>query len=309
MINEASVRTALVTGGTDGIGKEIAWCLVGQGIRVLIVGRDTQKGARTEAEFRQSVPNADVRFLQADLSLMRETHRLADEVGSLVTKLYYLVLCAGIVQGQRIETPEGIESNFAVNYLSRFVLTGRLMQLLKTAGLPDAAARILTIGGAARNGTIHYDDVNLTKRFGILTAVPQFCEANDVFVLEQARRLAAAGQERKVTITGLKVGAVRTNIRRTFPGWMKVMVPLIIDPLLSQTAQQIASSALPLITGERFEGTTGALFMHIKRFKQITPGKRTAAPQEGRKLWEFSEGLATCALNVAPSLPHNGSTP
>src|SRR5512147_1895066 len=162
---------ALVTGGTDGIGKAIARELAVRGTDVLIVGRDPEKGARAERELRASAGHHHVRFLQADLSLMRETDRLADEVIANAPKLHRLVLCAGVVRGRRVVTTEGVESNYAINYLSRFVLTGRLLPLLQAAGAPGAAARIAVISGAAMNGTIHYEDINLTRNFRILTMV------------------------------------------------------------------------------------------------------------------------------------------
>jgi len=175
LIENLSAETAIVTGGTDGIGKAIARGLAAMGVEVLIVGSDPDKGARTEHELRAVAGHDRVYFLQADLSLMREADRLADEVIARLSKLKRLVLCAGVLRGRRIETPEGVESNFAINYLSRFALTGRLLPLLQAAGALGAAARIVVIGGAVRNGKIHYDDINLTRNFGIFTLVLQFC--------------------------------------------------------------------------------------------------------------------------------------
>jgi NAD(P)-dependent dehydrogenase (short-subunit alcohol dehydrogenase family) len=135
-------QIALVTGGTDGIGKAIARELAARGADVWIVGHDPEKGARAERELRASAGRHHVRFLQADLSLMRDTDRLAGEIIANVPKLLRLVLCAGVVRGRRLVTTEGVESNYAINYLSRFVLTGRLLPLLQAAGAPGAAARI-----------------------------------------------------------------------------------------------------------------------------------------------------------------------
>src|SRR5579872_2636783 len=197
----SDMTTALVTGGTDGIGKAIARGLAAQRMQVLIVGSNPRKGQIAERELRESTGNDHVYFRRADLSLMREVRRLADEVAAEIPVLHYLVLCAGVVWGRRVMTDEGIESNFAIGYLSRFALTQRLLPVLKNS-------RILVISGSA-NGKIHYPDVNLTTNFATPRVVRQLCEANDVFILEQARRLNGGG-----TINILKVGPVRTNISR-----------------------------------------------------------------------------------------------
>jgi NAD(P)-dependent dehydrogenase (short-subunit alcohol dehydrogenase family) len=294
-------RVALVTGGTDGIGKAIACVLAGQGIRVVIVGSNAEKGATAAGELRRSSGNDRIEFVQADLSLMRNIEMLAAKVRERWPRLRYLVLCAGIMRGQHTLTPEGIETNFAINYLSRFVLTEALLPHLAADGLAGDASKILVISGAAQDGTVCYEDVNLTGKFGILRAVSQFCEANDLFVLELARRMTATEPPPLVTVTALKVGAVRTNIRSQFPAWMKLLVPLVIDPLLSQSVDEIAASARRLLLGPEFEGVTGTMFRHIKRFRQLRPGRRTGDPEQGRRLWDLSEQLVRKAAARAPN--------
>src|SRR6266581_1071330 len=121
-----SKKNALVTGGTDGVGKEVARGLARAGHRVILVGRDADKGIRVERE-------------------MREANRLADEIASRWAGLHYLVHSAGVVRGRRELTAEGVESNFAINYLSRFVLTGRLLPLLEAASRLGEAARIVLV--------------------------------------------------------------------------------------------------------------------------------------------------------------------
>jgi NAD(P)-dependent dehydrogenase (short-subunit alcohol dehydrogenase family) len=287
-------RIALVTGGTDGIGKAIAHGLAKQGIVVVVVGSNASKGAAAAHELRDASGNDHVEFLQADLSLIRNVDALAAQVLGRWRQLHYLVLCAGIMRGRYGLTSEGIEANFAINYLSRFALTEALLPCLVAGGLADEAARIFVIGGAAQNGKIYYDDVNLTGRFNILRVVSQFCEANDEFVLEQARRVAAARPPSHVTVTTLKVGVVHTKIRRQFPLWMKLFVPLL-DPFLSSTPKEIAASAQRLLLGPEFEGVTGALFRHIKLFKALQPGPRTSDPAQGRELWDFTKQLVAQA--------------
>lgn len=285
-----SPKNAVVTGGTDGIGKEIARGLARAGHRLILVGRDSQKGARAAEELLGIPDNAGVRFIQADLSSVSEVQRLGKEVVRHFPLVHRLVHCAGVIRGRRELTPEGVESNFAVNFLSRFALTLRLLPALETAGQPGEAARIVIIGGAARNGRVHFDDVNLSRHFGMLRVVSQFCQANDLFTIELARRLACNGNDHRVTVNCLKIGVVKTNIRREFPQWMKWLVPLVMDPLLGQTPQEAAEPALRLLLSEEFEGMTGALFLKIKEFRRIAAGS-AQDPLQGSRLWDLGERL------------------
>ena len=291
-------EAALVTGGTDGIGKEVARGLARAGLHVLVVGRDPDKGARAVKDIIHTTGNAAIQFLPADLSLTSEVNRLADVVAAHCPALHYLVHSAGIVRGRREVTAEGIESNFAVNYVSRFALTIRLLPQLRRAGRMGTAARIVIVGGAAQNGTIHFEDVNLTANFSTLRAVSQFCQANDMFTVEMASRLQTNENIPGVTITCLKIGAVKTNIRREFPLWMKLLVPLLIDPLLAQAREEVAETVLSLLRSPEFEGVTGALFLKIRKFRKIETNSRALGPDNRKRLWELSERL----IGVAPSL-------
>jgi retinol dehydrogenase-12 len=289
-------RCALVTGGTDGIGKEIARGLAGRGVRVIIAGSDPIKGKRAAAELREEAGHDGVDFLRADLSLVREVDRVADYIVTRYAHLHYLVLCAGIVRGRFTLTAEGVETNFALGYLGRFVMVERLLAFMQKSGISGGAVtRILVISGAARNGTIHYKDVNLTHNFSTLRAVSQLCEANDVFAIELTRHLAEAGAQTHVLVNVLKVGVVRTSIRRQFPLWMKIVVPLLLDWILALTPRRVAAEALRLLLSPEFENTSGALFSFVKRFKRLAPGPRTSDRTDGHRLWKISERIATQA--------------
>jgi NAD(P)-dependent dehydrogenase (short-subunit alcohol dehydrogenase family) len=285
-----TTETALVTGGTDGIGKAIALGLARTGLEVVVVGRDRSKGARAESDLRRSSGNDGVHFVPADLSLTGEADRLAAEVIRGHPRLSYLVHSAGIVFGRWALTAEGVESNFAVNYLGRFALTQRLLPLLTESARPNRRSRVLLVNGAATNGTIHFDDVNLTRSFGTVRAILQCCQANDAFTVECADRLTKRGEQR-VSVNCIKVGVVRTNIRRHFPAWMKWLVPLVMDPLFALPAEQVAARALQLLVAPEFESVTGALFTCIRRFKAIDIPLSIREEEMRRRLWELSERL------------------
>jgi len=289
-------KAAVVTGGTDGIGKEIARGLARRGFAVVIVGRDGAKGAHAEDELRASGRNPDIHFAPADLGLAAEAQRLGRRLQQQWPEVHCLVHSAGIVRGRRELTAEGIESNFAVGYLGRFALTAALLPSLTAAGRPGKAARILLVSGAARNGAVDFVDPNLTGNFSTLRAVLQCCHANDLFAVELARRLDGAASG--VTVSCLKIGVVRTNIRREFPRWMKILVPLLIDPLLAQSREDAASAALSLLVDEMREGVTGALFLKIAKLRQIRSDGRGLGRDEGTRLWELSERMSGCKFDV-----------
>jgi NAD(P)-dependent dehydrogenase (short-subunit alcohol dehydrogenase family) len=306
VILDAPDRTALVTGGTDGIGKEVACGLARCRFRVIIIGRDRDKGARAEQELRQSACNPQVNFLQADLSLMREVYRLADEVTGRWGALHCLIHAAGVVRGRRILTAEGLESNFAINYLSRFALTRRVLPSLRAAGRLGKRARIVLISGAALPGRIYFDDVNLTSNFSTLRVILQSCRANDVFTVEQAQRLEAAGTPPLVTINCIKIGVAKTGIRKEFPRWMKLVVPLLLDPLLAQTTQEVAEPILRLSLAPEFENVTGRLFLKIRKFRSVAPTAGVSGREEGKRLWELSDRL-TAEATTAWVMPPRGA--
>jgi NAD(P)-dependent dehydrogenase (short-subunit alcohol dehydrogenase family) len=285
-------KTALVTGGSDGIGKEIALGLARKGIQVLIVGRDRMKGHAAAAELQRSADHLHINFFSADLGSPDGIERLTAFVAERWSSLHYLVHCAGIVRGRRELTADGVESNFAVNYLSRFRLTLALLPLLRAAARPDAAARILIIGGAALVGKVDFEDVNLTDSFSTARAVLQCQCANDIFTLELNRRLqTGSGQSSPVNVNIVKYGVVKTNIRTDMPMWLRAFAA-ILDPLIGQTARKAAEPALSVLLDPEFQNVTGAMFLDIRRFVRIVPRRYVADPLQGRRLWEISEKLS-----------------
>jgi NAD(P)-dependent dehydrogenase (short-subunit alcohol dehydrogenase family) len=94
-------KVALVTGGTDGIGKEIAIGLAHTRCHVLIVGRDPAKGLNAQSDIRCRTRNTNVHFLRADLGLVRDAQRLAADVIQRCANLSYLVHSTGIRRRHR----------------------------------------------------------------------------------------------------------------------------------------------------------------------------------------------------------------
>jgi NAD(P)-dependent dehydrogenase (short-subunit alcohol dehydrogenase family) len=118
-------RVSLVTGGTDGIGRAVALRLARGGDRILFVGRSASRGARVLAELQEALPRVNHALLPADLSLLAETARVADEVLRPTDQLDAAVFCTGVLSTVPEWTTEGLERNFVLNYLTHYLLARR----------------------------------------------------------------------------------------------------------------------------------------------------------------------------------------
>lgn len=294
-MNTNREKTSLVTGGTDGIGKAIARTLAAMGHRTIIVGRDGTKGHLAARELRASTSNEQVEFICADLSLIRDVDTLAATITERYETLHTLVLNAGVIHGTRELTSEGLERMFATNFLGRFELTRALLPLLEAAGRRDDPSHVLLVSGAARGGQMDYADPGLRTRFSVFRAVRQFCLANDLFALSFAQWIHESSASGRMSVACLKLGVVKTNIRRHFPRWMKWIVPLIMDPLLGQTPEVAASAALRALRESSPNDPTAVLFIKIRHFKPLSPDDRLLDREEWKRLWAWADQLAKAA--------------
>ena len=284
----------IISGGSGGIGKEIAIGMARLGFRLLIVGRDAEKGAGVRSEIQTKTKNHHIQFLHADLSLLTEADRLCNAIIDRFTEIHYLIHCAGIIHSRWELTEEGIEKNFATNYLSRFYITQRLLPMLMESGEPGHAARILIVNGAVKNGKVNYDDVNLTNNFSLFRFVSQQCRANDLFTMELAERLEQQ-KKKSVIVNNYKLGVVKTNIRKTFPTWLLGAVALL-DPLIGMSPNQAAQPALELLLNRKYEGQSGA-YIKILGFHKVKGAVNEKDLTERKRLWELSERLIFKILN------------
>ncbi|HEV3494531.1 MAG TPA: SDR family NAD(P)-dependent oxidoreductase [Reyranella sp.] len=183
-------RTALITGATDGVGRVVARELAKQGWRVLVHGRDRPRGEALVREIEQAGGSAT--FLAADLASLAEVRRLADEVKKQTDRLDLLINNAGIGSvgsaPGRQTSADGHELRFAVNYLAGFLLTHRLLSLLKAS----APARIVNVASAGQQA-IDFSDVMLTRGYSGGGAYRQSKLAQILFTVDLAQELEGSG--------------------------------------------------------------------------------------------------------------------
>ena len=198
-------KVVAITGANAGIGRATAEALARMGATVLACGRSAARLQEAVESIRSSTGNDRVKTFVADLSSVAEVRRLAAAIAESTDRLDVLINNAGIGVDRRVETAEGFELIFAVNYLAVFVLTTELLPLLKAS----APSRVVTLSSAlhASVKALDLDDLQSSKRFkwdAVYNRAKLFCI---LFSAELARRMEGTG----VTSNTLHPGVVATE--------------------------------------------------------------------------------------------------
>jgi NAD(P)-dependent dehydrogenase (short-subunit alcohol dehydrogenase family) len=184
-------KTVLITGSTDGVGRYVAARLAAAGANVLVHGRNRERAKTLIEEIRRQ-GRGDAVFYPADLSSLAGARQLADAVIADHQRLDVFISNAGIgarpVSAERQLSADGHELRFAVNYLSGFLLTRRLLPLLK-AGAP---ARIVTVASLGQRA-LDFDNLMLIREYDDRRAYAQSKLAQIMFTIDLAEELRGSG--------------------------------------------------------------------------------------------------------------------
>lgn len=164
MAPSTRLRTILITGSTEGVGRQTAIDLAAHpNNHVIIHGRTEEKClSAIDATKRENGHADNVDYIVANLSSMKETSIMADEVARRFPSLNMLVCNAGILQPRRTESKDGLEVTFQINYLSHFILCNRLIDVLAANG----PARIMVIGSVLHSWTpLNWSDPQAIKNY------------------------------------------------------------------------------------------------------------------------------------------------
>jgi NAD(P)-dependent dehydrogenase (short-subunit alcohol dehydrogenase family) len=287
-------EVALVTGGTDGIGEATATGLARRGATVVIVGSTAQKGRDAASRMATETGNADIEFLQADLSLMSEVRRLADRFRTEYDRLDMLIHSAGVIHGDRTVTDEGLEASFVINYLSRFLLTNLLLDRLE-ASAPSSVVNIAYAGGNSAD-KLRFDDLQGADTFSGKRALDQAQVANDLFGLELADRLDGTG----VSVSVVNPGLVDTDIRQQGAPWYIRMVDYVLW-FLKRSPNEAAETPVYLAADPAGRALTGRFFGPNREEKPVPQELRDAELRE--RLWRVSEELTGVTGEHEPAGP------
>lgn len=299
-------RTAIVTGGHSGLGRETVRALAAAGARVLAPARDVARAEQALAAI------AGVEVWPMDLLDPASIDRFAGRFVVHGRPLDLLVLSAGVMALPTLQRDaRGLELQFATNHIGHFQMTGRLWPALAAA----AAARVVVVSSRGhRFAPVAFDDVQFTQRpYDRWAAYGQSKTANALFALELDRRGQAAGVRAFSAHPG---GIVDTNLAQHLSaqelraaGAIDAQGQPVIDPFNGlKTVAQGAATQLWCATSPRLAGL-GGLYCEDVDVAPLVPQTATsdwldtagrnragvfahaADPTAAQRLWQMSEAI------------------
>jgi NAD(P)-dependent dehydrogenase (short-subunit alcohol dehydrogenase family) len=261
------MKTVLITGATDGIGRESARGMLARSWHVLVHGRSRAKAERSAAELAEAQKDACATPVWGDLSRMSEVVELAQQALALAPRLDVLLNNAGVYEARRRLTDDGFEMTMAVNHFAHFLLTRRLLPaVLSTHG------RIVTVSSMThQSGRLDVQDLAFGKGYDGYTAYSTSKLANLLFTRSLANRLEGTG----VTANALHPGVIGTKLLRAGFGMAG-----------GASVERGAATSLYLATSPEVAGVSGGYFVDCR---EAAPSRAARDDTLAEALWIETE--------------------
>ena len=293
---DLSGRTALVTGSTDGIGREVALALGRLGATVIVHGRDEEKGRAVAADLRETAADG-AEFRPADFASLDAVRELAAGIAADHDRLDVLVNNAGGFFSEGRLSDDGIEYTFAVNHFAPFLLTAELLPLLRAGEGPTGEPRVVVVASEAhRSGEIDFEGFRTAEDYNAWSAYAGSKLANVLFARELARRVDG------VTANACHPGLVfASGFRRNMSLPVRLGMGLfarlsrILPGSYLDTAVDAAETPVYLAAAPDLENS-GAYF---EDREPSDPAPAAEDDETARRLWEVSAEIT----GVEPELP------
>lgn len=245
---------ALFVGGTSGIGRSTLrqLALNANAPTAYIVGRSESNARPLLKELGQLNPLGSFKFIEADVSLIRNVDKICEGIKTREKSLDLLFMTPGGLSlvGRR-ETSEGLDKLFALRYYARMRFAQKLMPLLEAA--EPAPGRVISVLGGGFEGNINPDDLDLKKGYNILS-----CAMHSVTMTSLAMEHLAAS--RRASFVHVYPGLVGTNIyTNSFPSPLAAVYNYGMWPLMYPFSVNIDESGerhLFHATSERYPSNT-----------------------------------------------------
>ncbi len=273
-------KLCIITGATDGIGKETAKMLVSQGVYVVIIGRNQEKGEKVREEIKKSELNANVDFIKCDLSIMAQVSDLASVLKKKFKKIDILINNAGAFFSKRILTSEGLEATFALNHLAYFHLTNLLLPKLKKQN----DCRIINVASDAHFGIdVEFDNLQGENQYDGWKAYKRSKLLNIMFTYQLATQLSGSN----ITVNCLHPGFVASKFGNNNQGITGIGLRLA-KMFAAISVPKGAKTSLYLAVSSEVEGVSGKYFHKCKTKESSRESYQT---RNWEILWKTSKSI------------------
>ena len=259
-------RTILITGSTDGMGKEVARLLLKKGEHVIIHGRNKQRAENIVMELKKDTGTDNIDYVWADFTKLDEIRDMSKQIHELIDHIDILINNAGVYQEEKQVTEEGFEYTFIINHLSHFLLTYLLLDLIKKG----YHSRIVNVASQVQLNYIDFDNLNAEKSYSSYQTYGLTKTCNIMFTYDLAERLKDTG----ITVNCLHPGVINTKLLRVGYGPM------------GESVSVGAENEIWVATSPKLENITGKYFKNkiAQRSSEITYDKAAR-----KRLWDMSE--------------------
>jgi NAD(P)-dependent dehydrogenase (short-subunit alcohol dehydrogenase family) len=280
-------KTAAVTGPTSGIGRGTALELARLGATVVLVARNPDKCAAVSEDILRAGGTEPIEVI-ADLSLMSEAKRAAEDILALDRPIDILVNNAGIVNQRRTLTAEGLEQTIAVNYFAPFAMTLKLLPALRRA----EAARIVNVtSNSYVIGRLIFEDLTFERFYWPLGPYSASKLGNIYFTKELAKRLEGTN----ITVNAVHPGLIFTNLGLgNNPGLARRVLGPIWGLFAKDESKGHESPVYAAVSPE-LDGMTG---QYIADSRVQRPKAIAFREEAARRLWEVS--VSTTGVDFEP---------
>ncbi|KAG4034906.1 hypothetical protein MFRU_002g02550 [Monilinia fructicola] len=300
--NHANGKTFLITGPSEeGLGAEVALSIASSSkpSMMILAGRTKTKIMSTIFLIREMNPSIEVIWVPLNLLDNGSVRAAADAIKKLTTKIHIVINNAGVMAVRNYTTSkQGVEGQFAANYLGHFLLTNLLMDQIVAAR--EEAATIINVGSLGYElGEVNFDDINFEegKKYNAWKAFGQSKTAILLWSTALAKRLNNKGVVTLVVHPGTTLETKLLKNSSIDQELLSEAHHLAIErndgkPLPPQNMvgrQEAAGAVILTALDPAFRASSPAFIVDEKVYTETKP--YATSEQNAEKLWTLSEEL------------------
>jgi len=260
-------KTILLTGATDGIGKQTAFMLAERQDIILIHGKRQNQGNKIKNEIIKKTQNKNVFYFNANFTSFEEIKNLSSKIHKQFSHIDILINNAGIYENKKTILDNGIEKTFMVNHLAPFSLTLQLLDLLQES---SKIAHIINVSSMIHANNIDFENLNGEKYYSGDAAYAMTKLCNILFTNELSQML----KDKKIRVNALHPGVINTKLLSS--GWGR----------FGSTTIEGAKRILYLAYSDKIKYVSGKYFVNDKITKSVPLSDDNTIR---KKLWEVSQ--------------------